>query len=455
MPLATRRLALTVATALGVVALYAVAAALLAPEAPLHRVAPDGKNEALVLRGKVGPYSGLWQLDTGYAGPPVLSTSYLATQRPTMPTTSVAAEYAAARANMRGAAVTAEARQAAVDAFVRATGAFRTPRCTMNLAGISGAVTQQADMMVCPPLALGGRASPKARAPVKADVVVTNPLPNSVHILTVDYLLSVAPVCLELDPARCARACPRGAWRRSRPPSRRRRHSLSGGAPVVRVGGGVAFRCTLDTGSPTGVALGRAASRALREGGAAVRPLARHVVQTGVNGERVCGELASARVAVFGFAVDDAAVLCNDADTAGVDGYVGMAFLRGFDLLLTATTLRARRSSQAPRAAAEFERLAAGAAARRGPRRRDDPVARRSQHEARGRRAQRAVVRSDEGPRASPAARPRTGRRRRRARRRRGRFEERETRGYLAQSTSQVALTRSRSFHKSRRRTSG
>ena len=87
--------------------------------------------------------------------------------------------------------------------------------------------------------------------------------------------------------------------------------------------------------------------------------MARRVVQTGVNGERVCGELLSAPVAFFGFAVDDAAVLCNDSDTAGVDGYVGMAFLRGFDLLLTTTTLRVRRSSKSPRSSAEFERISA------------------------------------------------------------------------------------------------
>ena len=132
---------------------------------------------------------------------------------------------------------------------------------------------------------------------------------------------------------------------------------LSGGAPVVDlVVGGVAFRCTLDTGSPTGVALGDTASRALRAA-AGARPSARHVVQRGVNGERVCGELVSARVDFFGFHVDDAAVLCNDADTMGVDGYVGMAFLRGFDLLLTPSALRARRSSISPRTSAEFERV--------------------------------------------------------------------------------------------------
>ena len=44
-------------------------------------------------------------------------------------------------------------------------------------------------MMVCPPLAFQSH-SPKAGAAVRADVLVTNPLPNSVHILTIDYLLS-------------------------------------------------------------------------------------------------------------------------------------------------------------------------------------------------------------------------------------------------------------------------
>lgn len=356
--MSSRRFALTMLTAVAVVALYALLTALLAPEAPLHLLSPDGKNESVVLRGKVGPYAGLWQLDTGYAGPPVLSTSYLATQRPALPTASVASEYAAARASMRDAAVTAEARQAAVDAFVRATGAFPyTSGCTMNLAGISGAVTQQADMMVCPPLALGGRASPKERAPVRADVFVTNPLPNSVHILTVDYLLSVAPVCLQLGRGALRTRVPAATMAALAPTfSAPEPLSLSGGAPVVKLlVGGVPFRCTLDTGSPTGVALGKRASRALRDAGAA-RELARHVVQLGVNGERVCGELLSARVAFFGFAVDDAAVLCNDADAEGVDGYVGMAFLRGFDLLLTTSTLRARRSSLAPRSSSEMER---------------------------------------------------------------------------------------------------
>jgi len=355
----SRRIALTVVTALGVIVLYSALSTLLSSEAPVHLLAPDGKNESLVLRGKVGSYAGLWQLDTGYAGPPVLSTSYLATQRPTMPTTSVAAEYAAARTAMGDTAVTTEARLAAVDAFVRATGAFSyTSGCTMNLAGISGVVTQQADMMVCPPLALGGQASPKEWAAVRADVFVTNPLPNSVHILTIDYLLSVAPVCLELGRGALRTRVPVASMAILAPTfSAPAPLELSGGAPVVRLAvGGVAFRCTLDTGSPTGVALGKEASRALTavEG---ARPLARHVVQTGVNGERLCGALVSAPVSFLGFVVDDAPVLCNDVDTEGVDGYVGMAFLRGFDLLLTSSTLRARRSTKAPRSSSEFERV--------------------------------------------------------------------------------------------------
>ena len=67
--------------------------------------------------------------------------------------------------------------------------------------------------------------------------------------------------------------------------------------------------------------------------------------QIGVNGERVCSTQVLASVELAGELARDVPVLVNDMNLDGEDGYVGICFLRHFDLCVTPRELFARRNA--------------------------------------------------------------------------------------------------------------
>lgn len=277
-------------------------------------------NEALVLRGTLSGAPMLFMIDTAYAGAPVLSTSYLAAHSDAC-VAGVETAYRDAVDRVRRVSV--DERHAALARFLRASGcrAF-TSGCTMRLMGIGTTTEAHADLLLCPALKL--RDAPSAD---DGDVFVTNPLPGSVHILTMDYLLHRAP-CV-LAPARA-----RATWRA--PPWMRAWFDVHvprmvGGAMSVemRVGGAV-LRVVVDTGAAAALSLSKdAASKVIecaRGGGRAF--------QRGVNGERVCSDAFAARVHIGKWDAGIVEVFANAASVEAADGYAGMGLLRAFDLWL-------------------------------------------------------------------------------------------------------------------------
>jgi len=322
----------------------------------MHLLADADGNESLVFDARLSGERTFFLLDTAYAGAPVLSSSLLAAQRACATSFApggddVGARYRGCLARMRDAAAGGGGdggSAAPVRDFLMRNGACRayTSGCTMRLMGISETVENQADMLLCPSVELGvdgggggGRGG--------ADVLVTNPLPGSPHILTVDYLLHRAP-CV-LCPAR------RLAHFRVTPlhPSLRRASfelheaRFVGGAYVVpmRVGGAT-LSVVVDTGASASLSVSSSAAGRLGE---CARGEARRVTQVGVNGERVCSDVVSARVEVGSIDFGTVEVLVNTSPVQGADAYCGMGILRAVDLWLEPHCIGFRRSGLPPR----------------------------------------------------------------------------------------------------------
>lgn len=303
----------------------------------MHLASSDAVNESLVLDCKLADRRMLFMIDTGYAGPPVLSASYLAQDDDSHG--SVSARFKAAMARLE-AGVDADAQNRAIDVFLKKSRCFAyTSGCTMRLMGIGSTQEQQADMLMCEMLqirALNGRfASPKRdTSEAQADVFVTNTLPTSVHIITSDFLLHSSPALLDMSNG--ALHLNMGANEEYVLRGSMCMHPmvLSGGSFVVTIDvGGSSMRCTVDTGAPGPICLGASAAKrigACSRGGKEVS-----LRQSGVNGEQVCSDIIRARVSFCKHVFEETPVFINDTEVDQVDGYVGMGFLRAFNIMIT------------------------------------------------------------------------------------------------------------------------
>lgn len=324
----------------------------------------DATDEAIVAPSRLeGQGSCLFQIDTGYAGPPVLSVGYLSHEKGLLESHSdqrgVEAAYRSSCASVRSLSAAAE--RSAVESHVRASACQSyTSGCGMRLMGIGSVEDKRTDLLLCPNLvfrAEGGRrergghyASPKPGD--KGDVLVTNNLPGAVHVLTSDYLFQVSPCCIRpadgvvethLTMVRVTMLMASFASERLH---------LSGGSPLVRIRiGSEDLWCTLDTGAPGPVCLGRSS---LDRVASRCTPTGRTTRQVGTNNETVCSSVLSADVTVHGVPLRGIAILANDADVANADGYVGLGVLRGFDVLLTHSKLGLRRNALRVRSADEY-----------------------------------------------------------------------------------------------------
>ena len=314
----------------------------------------DSGNEALSLRARVAGRSCFFQLDTGYAGPPVLSSNYLAAM----------GKVDASRGGWkRSYAATIEAvrdvddasRTSAVNSFLRrGTCNSYTSGCTMRLMGIGSIVEQQADMFLCDPIrfkTFSGRYSSPNRG--RGDVLVTNPLPSSAHLLTFDYLRHLAPSVIDIGRGKLHLRMSATADALARMRYRMRPLRTMGGAPVVDVIiGHETFVCTLDTGSPSGVCIGsQAASRIPTS----CRGTGRSVTQRGVNGESVCSTIVVADIDVNGISVPSSCIFVNDTAVDHSDGYVGLAVIRALDIYIGGDELGLKRSGLPPKSPDDFQ----------------------------------------------------------------------------------------------------
>lgn len=215
----------------------------------------------------------------------------------------------------------------------------------MRLMGIGETVENQADMLLCPALEIDGVSD--AQDGIGADVLVTNPLPGSPHILTMDYLLHRAPCVLLMRQERLHLRLPMGTSAMLRPSFAFHRVRLVGGAFAIDVEvGGVVMNLVVDTGASTTLSLSSTSWGRMRTCSAASP---RSVVQVGVNGERVCSNVVEARVRVGAVDLGSVDVLANAMPVQGADGYLGMGVLRALDLWIEHGRLGVRRSGLAPR----------------------------------------------------------------------------------------------------------
>jgi hypothetical protein len=324
----------------------------------LFEIQSHGRVVAYCVHAKVAGHRCAMQLDTGYAGSPVLSVSYLTLLHSGRALDDVHAEFH--RAGRSRPPRNVDHRTAVRALVVRECRTF-TSGCTMRLAGIGAVVEQQADLLLCSAIqaeaARGtgddatrderdderddatrderGRrwTAPRAMSGPRADVVVTQTLPHNPHILTSDYMFHVGGVVISpsdgavhLGPDAVRAALKDTSFKLS--PMK-----LAGGAPVITARiGRTTVTLTLDTGAPGPICISSSAAARLRSRCRGTDYVLR---QRGVNGENVCAAAILAPVEVVGMAFEQVVVLVNDLPVAMTDGYVGLAFLSAFDLLVS------------------------------------------------------------------------------------------------------------------------
>ena len=149
-----------------------------------------------------GQYA-IFLLDTGYAGPPVLSSSYLSLNHEFLSFSSVEQHLYDIKQRLEENIDLDDQHKAVRRLLSRGNCVSYTSGCTMKLMSIGTTIEQQADMIMCDMLQMkntsGTYVAPKMNTKSKADVFVTNPLPQSVHILTCDFLIHAAPCIISFS----------------------------------------------------------------------------------------------------------------------------------------------------------------------------------------------------------------------------------------------------------------
>lgn len=308
----------------------------------LCRVNLDGMNEVLLLETKLGPKSCLFLLDTGYAGPPVLSRSYLAVNDPShLPLRDRYQEIM-----IQLTSVEEDDEHRAINAFISSGSCLPyTSGCTMRLMGIGSTEEQQADMLMCPMLRMknvnGGFVAPKKNTLTFADMFVTNSLKQSIHILTCDFILHHSPCLICIGKQKLELSISPSKYMSILPFFHVFPATFSGGSFVVpfHIGDEV-LNCTVDTGAPGPICVGKNALEKIKKCSVKER---KSLKQSGVNGEVICSEIIESEIK-FGTQTYTVPLFVNDLPTEYVDGYVGLGFLRAFDILVTTSGIGFRKN---------------------------------------------------------------------------------------------------------------
>ena len=312
----------------------------------------NGMNESIILEAKLNnKYDTLFMLDTGYAGPPVLSATYLSIQDKCRRGT-ILQRYRSSLKYIKGG-VSDDERHRAIDLLLQdgQCQAF-TSGCTMKLVGIGSIVEQQADMLLCPMVSFkncfGIFVNSKNSNKVNADVLVTNPLPSNVNILTCDYLTHSLPTMIDmynknlcLNMSNIQTMAIENTF--SKVPIK-----LVGGAFVVPIKiGDINIEVTVDTGAPGPVCLGKNAASKIKKYWKGETP--RKITQKGVNGEKICSNILFSCLEIAGIEFEEVGVFLNDRDIDDVDGYVGLSVLKSLDILMLPTSIGFRKSGIPPK----------------------------------------------------------------------------------------------------------
>jgi len=281
-------------------------------------------------------------VDTGFAGPPLLSLPFLSTES--------GIQQSASQHHRQGSGlpdVRETQQHLALNKFLAQNACVSyTAGCSVNLVGIGSSTNVTSDTILSPPILLVGAngdlvCGKTCAGLALADVISTTPMATT-HILTLDWLRQLAPCCLMPQSGQIALSIPPHTMAKMRPSFTPVTREMSGGAFVAQIKvGGVSMRATVDTGAVVFVAIGASAARKIRNCSVQVP---RKVQQTGVNGEQICSEVVTTTVEFAGVEVTDIEAYLNDADLGDVDAYIGAAFLVGFDLLIMGDELLARHT---------------------------------------------------------------------------------------------------------------
>ncbi len=298
----------------------------------MHLINFDENNEVVVLEAQISKMKTLFMVDTGYAGPPVLSSNFIGMK--VDQSLSVTDQYKNAINTMKNN--TQNVQNKLIDTFIQQRHCYTyTSGCTMRLMSIGTTQEQQADMLMCPMLELKNTSftyvSPKHETNVKADVFVTNPIKNCIHILTCDFLLHSSPCQLSFKKQELNLNIPLTEYTLKRTFFKIYPFKLSGGAFVVDINvGGEIFSCTVDTGAPGPVCLGSNAINRLN----CLKKVG-SLQQIGINGEKLCSQVIETSVSFANQNWNKMLVFVNDSKVDNVDGYIGLGLLRAFDILIS------------------------------------------------------------------------------------------------------------------------
>ena len=201
----------------------------------------------------------------------------------------------------------------------------------------------------------GGFVAPKKNTQTQADVFVTNSLRSSVHILTCDFILHHSPCLILIEKEKIELSIPLEKYYALYLQFSMLPAIYSGGSFVISfLVDGEKITCTMDTGAPGPISIGANSAKKIKKCQAKTR---KRVTQTGVNGESICSDIVETYVK-FGASEYKVPIFINTMQTDFVDGYVGMGFLRAFDILITNTEVGFRKNDLDIRSVEFYENLA-------------------------------------------------------------------------------------------------
>lgn len=308
----------------------------------IHLVADELGNESLIVNATIGGLRTLFMVDTAYGGAPVFSTSFLSVQDKCSHG-NVHDRTRRCLRELRHTVTDDDRGRAVAHGLLRRTHCRSfTSGCTMRLMGIGETSETQSDMLLCPSIQIDGE---RDVDPVRADILVTNPLRGTPHILTMDYLLHRSPCTIYM------RAGILSFYDTFTMGFQTLTTSMMGGSFVVgMIVGGAPMNIVVDTGASISLSISSTSLDKINT--CSVDNPPKTIRQRGVNGEEVCADMLLADVSIGTIALGNVTVLANDTPVEGSDGYAGMGLLRALDLRFEPNRVSVRRSGlpvQTPR----------------------------------------------------------------------------------------------------------
>lgn len=293
-----------------------------------------GLYASLYLRGDPT----MWLIDTGYAGPPVLNTWHLSREEAAR---KLHGHVKWIRAGSAERLHMCKLRHDETDAawslsqFTQRHGcATYSSRCNMRLASIGEERNHSAELILCPMLSLARSEilshseRCRTREHPAADLVVTMRITGLPHILTLDYMSSYGDFRFDLGarPQLVLGASIPSGWTQLSTGQHQGVRTLR--LQLYNGSASVAGWFIVDTGSAPPLAVNR--SMCQRLSSVNDIPLG-FTQQSGVHGEVTCASIELMEIMLEGVQGTtlrlQSPVLCNDLETAGVDGYIGLCLL--------------------------------------------------------------------------------------------------------------------------------